>query len=149
MGSVRTGMPVHRKLPTKGEKGMSQAKRILVVDDEESTRLLLERILESIPALEVTLADGSEEALRLAAGRTYDLILLDLLMPGIGGIEVLSRIRSSTPNKATPVIIVSVMSDQDTRIVCQSLGARDYVVKPIDRTALLAAVNAQLGAPEG
>jgi DNA-binding response OmpR family regulator len=128
---------------------MSQVRRILVVDDEESIRLLLLRILESIPALEVTLADGCEEGLQLAAARTYDLILLDLLMPGIGGIEVLSRIRSAAPNKATPVIIVSVMSDTDTRIVCQSLGARDYVVKPIDRNAVLAAVNAQLGAAAG
>lgn len=125
---------------------MSEVRRILVVDDEESIRLLMRRILESLPALEVTLADGCEEALQLAAGRTYDLILLDLLMPGVGGIEVLRRIRSSPPNNATPVIIVSVMSDQATKIVCKSLGASLYVVKPIDRNALLAAVNAQLGA---
>lgn len=124
---------------------MPEAKRILIVDDEESIRLLLGRILESIPALEVTFADGCEAALRLAAERTYDLILLDLLMPGIGGIEVLSRIRHASSNKATPVIIVSVISDPETRIVCQSLGVRAYVVKPVDRNALLAAVNAQLG----
>ena len=125
---------------------MSEARRILVVDDEESTRLLLRRILEAIPGLEVALADGCEEALQLAAVHVYDLIVLDLLMPGIGGIEVLSRIRRSLPNKATPVIILSVISDQDTRMVCQALGARDYLVKPIDRNAVLAAVNAQLGA---
>jgi DNA-binding response OmpR family regulator len=125
---------------------MSAGRRILVVDDEESIRLLVRRILESIPALEVTLADGCEEALRLAAERSYDLILLDLLMPGVGGIEVLNRIRGASLNRATPVIIVSVMSDQATKVVCKSLGASDYVVKPIDRKVLLAAVNSQLAA---
>jgi two-component system, OmpR family, response regulator ResD len=124
---------------------MPQARKVLIVDDEESMRLLLRRILEPIPALDVTLAGGCELALQLAAERTYDLILLDLLMPGIGGIEVLSRIRKS-PNKETPVIIVSIMADPDTKIVCQSLGVADYVVKPIDRAALLGAVNAQLTA---
>jgi DNA-binding response OmpR family regulator len=128
---------------------MSEARRILIVDDEESIRLLLRRILESIPALEITLADGCDQALQLAGERTYNLILLDLLMPGIGGIEVLGQIRNASPNKATPVIIVSVMSDADTKIVCKSLGASDYVVKPIDRNALLAVVNRQLGANAG
>ena len=128
---------------------MPQARRILIVDDEESIRLLLSRILESIPALEVTLADGCEAALQLTAERAYDLILLDLLMPGVGGIEVLGRIRESSLNKATPVVVVSVMSDQATKIVCKSLGASDYVVKPIDRNAVIAVVNAQLGANGG
>ena len=124
---------------------MPEARRILIVDDEESMRLLMRRILEAIPALEFTLADGSEEGLRLAAGRVYDLILLDLLMPGIDGIEVLNRMRQSPLNKATAVIIVSMISDPDTKIVCESLGVQDYVVKPRNRNALLAAVKGQLG----
>jgi len=128
---------------------MSEFRRVLIVDDDESIRLLLRRILESIPALEMTFANGCEEALQLASERAYDLILLDLLMPGIGGIEVLSRIRNSSPNKSTAVIIVSVMSDADTKIVCKSLGISDYLVKPIDRNAVLAAVNARLGAAAG
>jgi len=124
---------------------MAEVRRVLIVDDDESIRLLLRRILESIPVLEMTLAGGCQEALQLVAERPYDLILLDLLMPGIGGIEVLSRIRNSSHNKKTAVIIVSVMSDSDTKIVCKSLGINDYLVKPIDRSAVLAAVNAQLG----
>ena len=116
-------------------------KRILVVEDEESTRLLLRRILESNPALAVTLADGGAEALKLIAEHVYDLILLDLLMPGTGGIEVLTRIRDRSANRKTPVIIVSVMADAPTKIACESLGVSDYLVKPIDRAAVLAAVN--------
>jgi adenylate cyclase len=116
-------------------------KRILIVDDEESIRLLLRRVLESNPALSMTLADGGDEALKLTAEHTYDLILLDLLMPGIGGIEVLTRIRDRSANSKTPVIIVSIMADAPTRIACESLGVSDYLVKPIDREAVLAAVN--------
>lgn len=125
---------------------MPETRHVLIVDDEESMRLLLERILESIPDLDLTLVGGGDEALRQVAERTYDLILLDLLMPGMDGIEVLSRIRKESPNKATPVIIVSVLADPPTMIVCQSLGVRDFVPKPIERHTLLAAVKAQLGA---
>jgi DNA-binding response OmpR family regulator len=67
-------------------------------------------------------------------------------MPGVDGIEVLKRIRRESANKATPVIVVSVLADPDTKIVCQALGVSDYIVKPIERNALLAAVKSQLGA---
>ena len=123
---------------------MSAAKRVLIVDDEESMRLLVQRILESIGGLEMTLADSGNAALELATQRPYDLILLDLLMPGLGGIEALTSIRRSSANKKTPVIIVSVMADPDTQIACRSLGVKDYVVKPIKREALLQAVRSAL-----
>jgi CheY-like chemotaxis protein len=118
-------------------------KKILVVDDEESMRLLIRRILEAIPA-EVSLADGPEEADRLLAGSAFDLVLLDLLMPVEGGIQLLSRLRGMPARRSTAVIIVSVIADAETRNVCQSLGVRDYVVKPFQRDALLSAVRAQL-----
>ena len=108
-------------------------------------RLLLRRILESNPALKVTLANGGDEAVRLVAERAYDLILLDLLMPGIGGIEVLTRIRTGSVNPKTPVIIVSVMTDAPTKIACASLGVSEYLAKPVDREAVLAAVNGVIG----
>ena len=116
-------------------------KRILIVDDEESIGLLLRRILESNPALEITLADSGDKALKLTAERRYDLILLDLLMPGAGGIEVLTRLRGGSTNRKTPVIIVSVLADAHTKMACQSLGVSGYLVKPIDRQAVIDAVN--------
>ena len=119
-------------------------KRILIVDDEESMRLLLGRTVEAVPNVEITLAGTCEEALHLAASRPYDVITLDLLMPGVGGIEVLKAIRAASANRRTPVIIVSVMADEDTKIVCRSLGISDYVVKPIARETLVKAVKAQL-----
>jgi len=119
-------------------------KRILIVDDEESMRLLLGRTVEAVPGVEITLAGTCEEALQLIGSRAYSVILLDLLMPGIGGIAVLKAIRTASLNKRTPVVIVSVMADEDTKNVCRSLGIGDYVVKPIVRESLVATVKAQL-----
>jgi len=118
--------------------------RVLIVDDEESMRLLLARVLVNGLKAEVTLAGTCEQALRLAENYAYDAILLDLLMPGVGGFEVLKEIRRASPNIATPVIIVSVLSDQATRDRCMRLGANAYVVKPIERKVLVATVKAQI-----
>jgi DNA-binding response OmpR family regulator len=129
---------------------MNQAKskatrhRVLIVDDEESMRLLLARILVNGLKVEVTLAGTCEQALRLAGNYAYDAILLDLLMPGIGGFEVLREIRRASPNVATPVVIVSVLSDQATKDRCLRAGASAYVVKPVERHALVATVRAQM-----
>jgi DNA-binding response OmpR family regulator len=124
-------------------------KRVLIVDDEESMRLLLGRTVEAVPDVEIALAGTCEEALHLTGSRGYDLILLDLLMPGVGGLEVLKTIRGSSQNRKTPVIIVSVMADEDTKIVCRSLGISDYVTKPIVRESLLAVVKTRLGSLNG
>ena len=118
--------------------------RVLIVDDEESMRLLLARFLATVLKVEVTLAGTCEQALRLAGNYAYDAILLDLLMPGIGGFEVLKEIRAATPNVATPVIIVSVLSDQETRNRCMAAGANAYVVKPVERNSLVATVKSQI-----
>jgi CheY-like chemotaxis protein len=120
------------------------ARRVLIVDDEESTRLLLRRILEAIPDLETTLAEDGKQALALLAERPFDLVLLDLLMPGMGGIQALTRMRQSSANKQTPVIVVSVIADAETKIVCQSMGVVEYLVKPIERQPLLRAVEGAL-----
>jgi DNA-binding response OmpR family regulator len=118
--------------------------RVLIVDDEESMRLLLARILVNGLKVEVTLAGTCEQALRLAGNYAYDAILLDLLMPGIGGFEVLREIRRASPNIATPVVIVSVLSDQATKERCMRAGANAYLVKPVERNALVATVRAQM-----
>jgi len=118
--------------------------RVLIVDDEESMRLFLARILANGVKAEVTLAGTCEQALRLAGNYAYDAILLDLLMPGVGGFEVLREIRRASPNIATPVVIVSVLSDQATRDRCTRAGASAYVVKPVERNSLIATVKAQI-----
>ena len=118
--------------------------RVLIVDDEESTRLLLARLLSSELGVEAQLAGTCEQALHLAESGPYDVILLDLLMPGMGGFALLREIRGSASNAATPVVIVSVEGEQDTVDRCLAAGADAYHVKPVRRAELVAAVRAQL-----
>jgi DNA-binding response OmpR family regulator len=118
--------------------------RVLIVDDEESTRLLLARLVSVALGVDAQLAGTCEQALRLVEANTYDAILLDLLMPGIGGLAVLREIRASTANAATPVVIVSVVADQETIDRCLAAGASAYHVKPVRRAELIATLRAQL-----
>ena len=120
--------------------------RVLIVDDEESTRVLLARLLSKELNVEPQLAGTCEQAVRLAGNYVYDAILLDLLMPGIGGLGVLAAIRAASPNASTPVIIVSVVTEQETVDRAMASGANAYHVKPIRRAELIATVRSQLAA---
>jgi DNA-binding response OmpR family regulator len=120
--------------------------RVLIIDDEESMRLLLARIVSRDLKAEVQLAGTSVQALRLAETYAYDAILLDLLLPGMDGFEVLERIRGRTPNAATPVVVVSVLSDKASMERARELGANAYLVKPVERAELVATVRSQLAA---
>jgi len=119
---------------------------MLVIDDEESTRLLLARMLSQDLNAEVQLAGTCEQALRYASTYVYDAILLDLLMPGIGGFGVLHDIRRNSPNAATPVILVTQVAEKDTLDRCLAAGANAYHLKPIERGELLEIVRDQLAA---
>ena len=120
--------------------------RVLVIDDEESTRLLLARMLSQGLSAEVQLAGTCEQALRYASTCVYDAILLDLLMPGIGGFGVLYEIRHNSPNAATPVILVTQVAEKDTLDRCLAAGANAYHIKPVERGELMAIVRDQLSA---
>ena len=120
--------------------------RLMIVDDEESTRLLLARILTTDMDVEITLAGTCEQAVRLGGSFAYDAILLDLMMPGIGGFGVLKALRANSANRATPIIIVSLLSEPDTVSRCMQAGATAYVVKPVERNSLVATVKAQIAA---
>jgi CheY-like chemotaxis protein len=111
----------------------SDRRNVLIVDDHEPTRLLIGRIVTQELGARVTLAATCEDALRLAQETKYDVILLDLLMPGLGGYEVLRRIRVQGANRATPILVISVLSDHDSIERCRLLGATAFVAKPVDR----------------
>jgi DNA-binding response OmpR family regulator len=115
--------------------------RILIVDDEESTRLLIARLLSRTLKVEPQLAGTCEQALRLARNYAYDAILLDLLMPGVGGLELLRQVRRSSANMATPVLVVSVLDDRETRERCRDAGADAHLSKPVEERKLAAAVR--------
>ncbi len=118
--------------------------RVLIVDDEESTRLQLARILTIDMEVEVMLAGTCEQAVRLGGSFAYDAILLDLMMPGIGGFGVLKQLRARSPNITTPIIIVSSLSEPEMIERCMAAGATAYLVKPVERNSLTATVRAQI-----
>jgi DNA-binding response OmpR family regulator len=132
-------MPAPKKAP-------APRHRLLIVDDEESMRLLIARLLVKGMKIEAQLAGTCEQALRLARNYAYDAILLDLQMPGIGGFEVLKAIRAGSANMATPIMIVSVHDDMETNDRCIAAGADGYLVKPVERRSLVYAVKALLAA---
>jgi DNA-binding response OmpR family regulator len=120
--------------------------RLLIVDDEESMRLLLARLATKGLKAEVQLAGTCEQALRLARNYAYDAILLDLMMPGIGGFEVLKEIRAGSANMATPILVVSALEDMETNDRCLAAGASGFLVKPVEQKALVIAVKSLLAA---
>ena len=120
-------------------------RRVLVVDDEETMRLFLGSSLEAHLDVEVQLAGTCEQALRFAEASAYDAIVLDLLMPGIGGLAVLYRVRRSGPNAATPVIVVSAVKDEESIERCMSAGASAYLTKPVRPAELTRTLKQHLG----
>jgi two-component system KDP operon response regulator KdpE len=121
------------------------AERILIVDDEaQITRVL--RAALAAQAYDVRIANDPEEALLLFEDWSPDLIITDLMMPGISGIEVCRTIRKKT---ATPIIVLSVRDQERSKVEALDAGADDYVTKPFSIQELLARVRAHLRrAPE-
>ncbi len=106
---------------------MSQAEfRILVVDDEERIRRLLKLYLEKEKFM-VDEAEDGEMALQLALSNVYDIILLDIMMPGMDGVEVCQKIRV---HKSTPIIMLTAKGEETNRVQGFEAGADDYVTKP-------------------
>ena len=116
---------------------------ILVVDDVAGNRQLLSRRLAR-EGHAVATADGGTAALNLLGEREFDLILLDVLMPDMNGIEVLRRLKADRDRRHIPVIMISGLSDVDAVARCIELGADDYLPKPFNPVLLKARINAVL-----
>lgn len=116
---------------------------VLVVDDQEINRDLLARRLERDGYL-VSDAEGGQQALSMIDAQAFDVVLLDIMMPGIDGIEVLSTLRQSRSSVDLPVIMVSAKQDSENVVESLCLGANDYVSKPVDYPILRARVEAQV-----
>ena len=107
------------------------AARLLVVDDNEMNRDMLSRRLER-RGFEVTCAEDGEKALVLIAERPFELVLLDIMMPGLDGWEVLKRIRAQHSATALPVIMATAKDQREDIVKALAEGANDYVAKPLD-----------------
>ncbi|MBI4839569.1 MAG: response regulator [candidate division NC10 bacterium] len=119
------------------------AETILVVDDEETNRELLEAILTAAGYL-VEQADGGPAALAQAKAQPPDLILLDLVMPGMNGFEVCQRLKEDPRTAAVPVIAVTALGAVQAKEWALTRGADDYLTKPFDPEELRARAQAML-----
>jgi adenylate cyclase len=116
---------------------------ILVVDDNSSNRDVLARRLTREGHKVVTAADGAA-ALDLIARQDFDIILLDLIMPGMSGFEVLRRVKATERSRDIPVIVISALDELDSVVRCIEAGAEDYLTKPFNPILLRARVSASL-----
>ncbi len=113
--------------------------RVLLVEDDSNTAQSIELMLKSEGFI-VDSTDLGEDGLEIGKLYDYDIILLDLMLPDIDGYEVLRRLRSARVN--TPILILSGLSELDSKIKGLGFGADDYLTKPFDRRELIARIQA-------
>lgn len=129
---------------------MSKVYEVLVVDDQAALRKVVIRILQSkkLP-LQITEAESGAEALRHAHGRSFDLIVLDVKMPGEhDGFEVLKRVRQGGPNQETPIVMLTAEDKNEDIMEGLHGGATSYLTKPFDSDDLWEALQPYLSEPK-
>lgn len=114
--------------------------RILVVDDEPHIRRVLSAVLGS-KGFEVLMASDGTQGLDELGGEEVDLVILDLMMPGASGLEILSRIRSDPVRSKTPVIILTSKGQDTDRDAALAGGADDFITKPFSPKKLIARIE--------
>lgn len=130
-------------------------RRILVVEDSASTRSLVRAILEdpafaqAVGPVEVTEAQSGFDAMRLLPRARYDLIITDINMPDVNGLELIHFIRRSEQYRATPLVIISTQATERDVARARKLGANAYVAKPFTPASLRGACEKLLSSGEG
>jgi DNA-binding response OmpR family regulator len=118
-------------------------KHILVAEDEMHIMVLIQRKLESVGYAVHMTSDG-KEALQLALNKAYDLLLLDVMLPGCEGLEICRQVKAAFGDEAPPVILMSARGQQLDVEAGQEAGADDYIIKPFSPRQLLERVEAAL-----
>ena len=134
----RSPFPIGREAAAVGPQG-----RLLVVDDIESNRDVLSRRLQR-QGYAVATADNGQEAMERLRAETFDLVLLDVMMPEMDGYEVLQRLKADDALRSIPVIMISALGELDSVVRCIEMGAEDYLPKPFNPTLLKARIGASL-----
>ena len=130
--------------PAVASAPLAEAKpRLLIVDDNADNRAILARRFVR-RGFDVAEADGGELALEMIAAQTFDVVLLDVMMPGIDGLSVLQIVRQSQTVDHLPIIMVTAKSQSEDIASALELGANDYITKPVDFVVALARVKTQI-----
>lgn len=122
-------------------------RKALVVDDDPRNRKLLETLLQA-DGIEVCSADSGQAALAAVATESPDVILLDLMMPGMDGFEVMRRIKADPAIASIPVIMVTALDDDASRSRLAAAGVHHTITKPVDRWALRTCLEGLWGREE-
>ena len=128
-------------------KGTMQ--RVLIIDDSSATRAYVRAALEEMNDMQVSEAASGFDALRILPRERFDLLLVDINMPNINGLELISFIRRSETHRDTPLLIISTEASERDRARAMTLGANGYLAKPFTAEALADAVRALKKGNEG
>jgi CheY-like chemotaxis protein len=118
-----------------GPEMLGRSPRVLIVDDERQNRQLLEIMLEPEGFVVLT-ATGGAEALALVAREPPDVILLDVMMPGLDGYQVAAALKGDAATRNIPVILLTGLDDHQARTLGRDAGADDFLSRPLDRAEL-------------
>ncbi len=118
--------------------------RVLLVDDDRQMRLKLARDLEG-GGFAVGQAAGGRAALDMLQSESFDLVLLDILMPEVDGYAVLAKMKADETMRDIPVVVISAVENPESVEKCMAMGANDYLTKPVDAATLNACVSKCLG----
>lgn len=130
-------------VPRSASAPVQQTGALLVVDDDPANREMLGRRLQK-EGYTVTLAENGLQGIKLLRGRSFDLVLLDLIMPGLDGYQVLARLKGDPQLKHVPVIMISALDQENGIARCIEMGAEDYIAKPFTPVFLRARIGASL-----
>ncbi|MDP2922868.1 MAG: response regulator [Candidatus Omnitrophota bacterium] len=117
-------------------------KRILIIDDEKEFCSVLKKNLERISGYEVIIANDGKKGILEARKQKPDLILLDIMMPQMNGLEVLKKLKEDKETIAIPVIMLTAKSDEASRIEAAYSYGDDYIAKPVDAQTLRSRIEA-------
>jgi DNA-binding response OmpR family regulator len=132
-----------RSTPSSAPSAASRKKRVLVVDDEKD---LVELISFNLArnGYEILTAHSGNEALEIATSQLPDIIVLDLMLPGLSGLDVARRLKAEPKTNAIPIIMLTAKGEETDVVVGLTLGADDYVTKPFSMKILIARLNTVL-----
>lgn len=121
-------------------------KKILIIEDDRSTARLTEYTLQQEGYEVIVVGDGFE-GLRLALAEHVDLVVLDIMLPGLDGYELCYRLRQRPETTDVPVLMISAKARPEDKEIGLKVGADDYLTKPVDPSEILAKVKALLAGP--
>ena len=141
-GFLSTGVsdsePISERIPRSSRLSTEKSIRVLLVDDEPAIRRSLRLPLQEL-GFQVSEASRGEEALHLARADSFDVVLLDINMPGIGGMKTLERLRAMAPR--LPILMLTVRDDEMDKVEALETGADDYITKPFSFRECLARIR--------